>query len=599
MKFLCDNCKAKYQIADEKLHGRAVQMKCRKCGHMIEIPAIMAPASGRAGEESSVEAPPAPVAPSPAAPKPAAAAPAPPRPAAPVTPARPAPARPAPARPAPPAPKAPARPVAKPAAPQAAAPTPSPAPAAAGGLAGAFNRTVQETEVSAAIEVLSAGAAEEWYVGVNGVPLGPVRLSVLRQKAAQGLVNEDSLVWREGFDEWLPLRTFPELALLVQEAREHAVRPVLTAPASGGQRISSLPQVPVSAPKPATPLRPPSPSGASVSAEPLAPTEGIDLKGPSLKQVASVALHAGAHPAPAPATPAAVAALAASPDVLADPFAPRPAETVAVPATQPVATPQPAPVAAAHRPSQPPDGRPSVIDGIAGGVKKQVRLHPAAVAFIGLLGVLGGVLLTIVLVGGKSQPQPTPTVQIVTVTAPAATAPAGVPSASGFALQENEIVADPSRPGGQRLASARGDAGTSAATDKPGGDAPPMSVGLSDMPGLAGPNVAGPTPGAGNQSLPALEQSDIQRVVSQNVGFVRRQCWEPALASRSPNAPSSAKVTVAITIGADGSVQSANASGGSGYPDLASCVASRVRGWKFPPSSGTSNANVPFVFATQ
>src|SRR6185295_7735641 len=39
MKFLCENCKAKYQIADEKVAGRTVRMKCRKCGHMIEVEA--------------------------------------------------------------------------------------------------------------------------------------------------------------------------------------------------------------------------------------------------------------------------------------------------------------------------------------------------------------------------------------------------------------------------------------------------------------------------------------------------------------------------------------------------------------------------------
>src|SRR5512132_2229296 len=37
MKFLCPSCKAKYQIADEKVAGRSVRMKCRKCGHMIHV----------------------------------------------------------------------------------------------------------------------------------------------------------------------------------------------------------------------------------------------------------------------------------------------------------------------------------------------------------------------------------------------------------------------------------------------------------------------------------------------------------------------------------------------------------------------------------
>lgn len=37
MKFLCDSCKAKYQIPDEKIAGRTLRMKCRKCGHNIII----------------------------------------------------------------------------------------------------------------------------------------------------------------------------------------------------------------------------------------------------------------------------------------------------------------------------------------------------------------------------------------------------------------------------------------------------------------------------------------------------------------------------------------------------------------------------------
>src|SRR5689334_22643461 len=42
MKFLCENCKAKYQIGDEKVAGKSVRMKCRKCGHEIVVTASMA-----------------------------------------------------------------------------------------------------------------------------------------------------------------------------------------------------------------------------------------------------------------------------------------------------------------------------------------------------------------------------------------------------------------------------------------------------------------------------------------------------------------------------------------------------------------------------
>src|SRR5262249_22223558 len=44
MKFLCPQCKAKYRIADEKLHERASsRMKCRKCGHVIDIASATVP----------------------------------------------------------------------------------------------------------------------------------------------------------------------------------------------------------------------------------------------------------------------------------------------------------------------------------------------------------------------------------------------------------------------------------------------------------------------------------------------------------------------------------------------------------------------------
>ena len=45
MKFLCDQCKAKYQISDEKVAGKTVRMKCRKCGHQIEVRAAVTESS--------------------------------------------------------------------------------------------------------------------------------------------------------------------------------------------------------------------------------------------------------------------------------------------------------------------------------------------------------------------------------------------------------------------------------------------------------------------------------------------------------------------------------------------------------------------------
>src|SRR6202044_2410640 len=45
VKFLCDQCKAKYQISDDKVAGKTVRMKCRKCGHLIEVRAAVTESS--------------------------------------------------------------------------------------------------------------------------------------------------------------------------------------------------------------------------------------------------------------------------------------------------------------------------------------------------------------------------------------------------------------------------------------------------------------------------------------------------------------------------------------------------------------------------
>src|SRR5262249_7485203 len=184
MKFLCDNCKAKYQIADEKVAGKTVRMKCRKCGHMIEVRAAVTETSVSIDiPREELNAPAAP----------------PPRPAKPAT--------------------LPARPgllaAQKPPAPKPQQPRPSGAPASS--LAGAFTRNVHQREEDA-LEMLELHVTDEWYVAINGVPVGPVRIAELRRKAATGAVTEDSLVWQEGLEEWRPVKAINELAVVVREA---------------------------------------------------------------------------------------------------------------------------------------------------------------------------------------------------------------------------------------------------------------------------------------------------------------------------------------------------------------------------------------------
>jgi predicted Zn finger-like uncharacterized protein len=43
---------------------------------------------------------------------------------------------------------------------------------------------------------------DNWFVGVNGVPLGPITLDELRKLAVAGHVDRKSLLWRDGWEEW-------------------------------------------------------------------------------------------------------------------------------------------------------------------------------------------------------------------------------------------------------------------------------------------------------------------------------------------------------------------------------------------------------------
>ena len=259
MKFLCDQCKAKYQIADEKVVGKTVRMKCRKCGHLIEVraavtesSAVSVPPAGSVGTGSS---PPARSPPKPAPPRstPLAAS---------LTSARPA------------------------------APKPDRLPST---LAGTFKTTVQrEEEVSAPFDMSELSPTDDWYVAINGVPVGPIRIGEIRRKASLGAVTVDSLVWQEGLDEWRPLRTFADLAAIVREAATSGRASLTPPPAEARSSVPPPPARPAST-RPLSPAAAPRTSLPRPTAPPrnnvvpimsrLATAERID-EGPALAPAA-------------------------------------------------------------------------------------------------------------------------------------------------------------------------------------------------------------------------------------------------------------------------------------------------------------------------
>jgi len=585
MKFLCPSCKAKYQIADEKVAGRSVRMKCRKCGFMIQVSSAMAappggdsePPEHADGEGGSLLPPPAQEAApksspqakaaSPLAPRVAASPAAPsaavpnktsiPKPAGPPAP-RPPPGKPAaavapkPAGPPPRAtipraavPAAPAVPKSSPLAtaakssplataakssPLAAAEAPvvaprAPEPSAAapadlprdfdgedevtrmadvGALAGAFTQAFGGNAAApGAAEAPLNMHGDEWFVGINGVPVGPIRLSELRSKAASGAVTKESLVWRDGFEDWRPLKTYPELLAIVEEGVSSA-------------RASLTPFMPLA-----------TADGREMAARPAAAATGADA------------------------------------------FAPA-ASTSAV------------------------TGSAVVTDEIAGLIPPRRGTSPMVwVAMVIAIGL--GLTLGFVLFGGQ-KPETKIVEKIVEKEVPAKGTEQGPAAANNGAGEA--VPADPQAP--KKTGSP---AKTTTAAPAEGTTAKPLPGlkgldGLSNLGPSTGPATGGPsgTTGGGGQ----LDGGQIQATVARYTGSVKRRCWQPALDARAKDAPMTAKVTVTITVGGSGSVQSATTSGDpKGYSGLANCIASSVRSWSFPASGGTTIANVPFVFAGQ
>ncbi len=256
MKFLCDNCKAKYQISDDKVAGKTVRMKCRKCGHQIEVRSEVT--------ETSVSLPP---------------------PGAPAAPTAPAPAAGAPRKLATSLSQTKPRPAHS-----------EPPPST--GLAGAFQRSVQEAPVAkeppSALDLLDMSLTEEWYAAINGVPVGPIRMAELKRKITSNAITEDSLVWQEGFEEWRPVRTIPELARIVREGQN---RPSLATPPPPDARPSTAPPAPQAPHAPHHAAAPAHPRTEPLHKAPLGPAAPAAPSAPApQKPAAPLAPAASARP---------------------------------------------------------------------------------------------------------------------------------------------------------------------------------------------------------------------------------------------------------------------------------------------------------------
>jgi predicted Zn finger-like uncharacterized protein len=540
VKFLCDQCKAKYQIADDKVAGRTVRMKCRKCGHMIEVRAEVT--------ESSVSRfPPAPD----DAPRPGSLAT------------------------------------------SFSAARPSRHSQAPGALAGAFQKKVRDDDddqtVMAPAASFDASVTEEWYAAINGVPVGPMRLSELRTKVSAGAVNDDTLVWQEGFEEWRPVKTITQLAAIVREAA--APKP-LTAPHTPAPPRAAM------KPSPQAAARQTAPIGPAPAAVALAParsnvvpiSRGVGAGGGAAAVALAPAAALAPSPAPAPTPFAAPAADPfagldpfAAPSPAADPFAPPAAAPapVADPFAMPgvVEAPRPAPVAAL--PLEPPPQEP-----------RQEKKGPplvffAVVALAAAFGVTAAVL--------TFKKDEKPTGPVASATPPPATA---APSAPASAVVEapaptETVAAHEADAGPQKIAMATGGGSKgpvpAASASSKGGGAIDLGglLGGSGNHSAGGPSggPAGPSGGTGQ----ALDAASIQKTIGTYKAAVKRKCWDGAGEGKTH-----ANINVTVNVAPSGQVTSASATGDD--PVVAKCVENHVRGWKF---DGGGSTVIPFHFVRQ
>jgi predicted Zn finger-like uncharacterized protein len=157
MKFLCDRCKTRYSIADERVRGKVLKIRCKSCSHVITV---------REGMTDEDEAP---------------------------TTATPGGAAALAAKA-----KAGGGTFAGPAPVAGTGNTPPPS-----ALADAFAQVMQPKRADT--EPPPSALEEEWYVSLDGNQEGPYSLAEAQAWIAGKKHDDDLFCWSEGFDDWLPV----------------------------------------------------------------------------------------------------------------------------------------------------------------------------------------------------------------------------------------------------------------------------------------------------------------------------------------------------------------------------------------------------------
>jgi predicted Zn finger-like uncharacterized protein len=656
MKFLCSNCKAKYQIPDEKIAGRTLKMDCRRCNTPITIRGDQ-PQPDDAEDDA------------PRAAQPAAA-------------------------------------VAKGSRP--ATSTARPAGAASGGSsvgahpAGAgigarttgrsaigadFRRNVGGAGLGGATEAPRVTPLDQWHVAINDVPVGPMKRDEIARKIAAGAANGDSLAWREGFDDWRPIREIPELAALLRRTAHESERPPTGRTGPGRAPMGGAPRAPAPrAPAPASARASTTAGPARVAARnnvvPIggrlgasaAPSyepedEASDGEATTVASAADLGLSDFGKPArddgdiPAPSARKEPEKKDERPKAATGPFkavpppsakatapVPKPAAPVAKPIGAP-AKPVSAPPVAAPAPIEDDDlGLPPVVEpepkrpsfapppaaallAPAPVVAAPVSVSPARDDRRGGLGVFAMMGIGFAMAAGAvlmyalaqrfilSPPPPTTSVvaTVATIAAtevphlapvddtppPASVATVAAPPTSEAQPPPTTTASAPSTSGSHHAPTASTgtssppSTGARAATKAPSGD-DPFAQFADDG---AGPAPIATTAPAHHDTATGPTHSSAELTSEQIATVVRSgqrgltTCWETAL-RQAGHVDGDVRYNMDITIGGSGRVTSVTARGPT-MGNLQECLERGVRRWVFPPSATETQTTFPLLFSAQ
>ena len=585
MKFVCDRCQTKYSIADEKVRGKILKVRCKSCTNIITVREDGVGAGVGAGLGG------APIR----------------RPSAPASPVGSSGASSGARPPTPAVARAPLGPPAAPPVERRAAPRPEP----------------------------PADDGVAWYMALDGNRTGPFSRKQLIDRVAPLPKDADLHVWNEKLGSWKPPTEVPALAgELAARRRPPTAAPVPPPPPPfpGTPRRPTAPAVPLAAAAAPAPARQTgahpvvgSAIGPGVGLKlppPVAPPGGRRPTGP----VARPAGLFGAEPAPASAS---ASGSASGLDI-------DPSSMLETPAPQPHMLHGLGTNGVAHADQSASNGTSTSADksdvlntlnlASASGAGPAPRLlsseavvgwqpgageAPAArqrttYIILAFLGVIAAVCVVLFLNVAK-KPKPAASLPSKTVTDPLAgvvdnpppPSPPPAAEAPPSVAAAPEAAPEPASHGhgkGRPQAHGRGVASTSPTSPPPvaGTTAPaPVAENADNNARYRDTGRNMNITGGSGISRPAPSQSDISRVINNNRGGIKN-CYQRALLR--DNSLTHGKISVKVSIGISGRVKHTGIDGPPQFRALEPCIKEVVGRWAFPQAGDEYGTEFVYVF---